>query len=120
DHISESPPTMKRRPLVALSSAAILTVYAAGYVRTRSAAERFAVEAAPRRAAAGTPPTIESPAPRLPEESARPLTEGPRVERLRQRAPASTVPAPFLQVPPEIAAPAQTPEPAPITEPSPV
>jgi len=35
--------------LVALSSAAILTVYAAGYLRTRSAADRFAVEAADLR-----------------------------------------------------------------------
>ena len=38
--------------LVALSSAAILTVYAAGYVRTRAAADRFAVEAADLRTAA--------------------------------------------------------------------
>ena len=37
--------------LVALSSAAVLTVYAAGYLRTRSAAERFAVEAADLRTA---------------------------------------------------------------------
>jgi uncharacterized protein with FMN-binding domain len=35
--------------LVALGSAAVLTVYAAGYVRTRSAAARFAVEAADLR-----------------------------------------------------------------------
>lgn len=34
--------------LVALSSAAILTVYAAGYLRTRPAAQRFAVESAQR------------------------------------------------------------------------
>jgi uncharacterized protein with FMN-binding domain len=38
--------------LVALSSAAILTVYAAGYLRTRSAADRFTVAAAQRRSAA--------------------------------------------------------------------
>ena len=38
--------------LVALSSAAVLTVYSAGYFRTRSAADRFAVEAAERRPAA--------------------------------------------------------------------
>jgi uncharacterized protein with FMN-binding domain len=52
-------PSEKGRPaggkisnsLVALSSAAVLTVYAAGYVRTRSAAERFAVEAADLRTA---------------------------------------------------------------------
>lgn len=38
--------------LVALGSAAVLTVYAAGYARTRSAAQRFAVEDAERRPAA--------------------------------------------------------------------
>ena len=37
--------------LVALSSAAILTVYAAGYARTKSAAERMTVPAAQRRPA---------------------------------------------------------------------
>ena len=53
-----APPEKGRAPggkisnsLVALSSAAVLTVYAAGYVRTRSAAERFAVEAADLRTA---------------------------------------------------------------------
>jgi uncharacterized protein with FMN-binding domain len=35
--------------LVALSSAAVLTVYSAGYVRTRAAAARFEVPAASRR-----------------------------------------------------------------------
>jgi uncharacterized protein with FMN-binding domain len=50
---------MKHRPLVALSSAAILAVYAAGYERTRSAADRFAAEAAPRRTAAGAPPNAQ-------------------------------------------------------------
>jgi uncharacterized protein with FMN-binding domain len=58
----DSPSTSEkgRRPsgkiansLVALSSAAVLTVYAAGYMRTRSAAARFAVvEAADGRTAA--------------------------------------------------------------------
>jgi uncharacterized protein with FMN-binding domain len=54
-----APPEKGRAPsgkisntLVALSSAAVLTVYAAGYVRTRSAAQRFAVEAADLRTAA--------------------------------------------------------------------
>jgi uncharacterized protein with FMN-binding domain len=37
--------------LVALSSAAVLTIYAAGYLRTRSAAEQFAVDGAQRRTA---------------------------------------------------------------------
>jgi uncharacterized protein with FMN-binding domain len=35
--------------LVALGSAAVLTVYTAGYLRTRSAAERFAAKTTPRR-----------------------------------------------------------------------
>ena len=39
--------------LVALSSAAVLTIYAAGYLRTRSAAERFAADDA--RRIAGSP-----------------------------------------------------------------
>jgi uncharacterized protein with FMN-binding domain len=46
--------------LVALSSAAVLTVYAAGYLRTRPAAQRFAVESAQRRTESPAPP---SPAP---------------------------------------------------------
>ena len=47
--------------LIALGSAAVLTVYAAGYVRTRSAAQRFEVEAAERRPAA---PTARIPEPK--------------------------------------------------------
>ncbi len=57
--------------LVALGSAAVLAVYAAGYDRTRSAAQRFAAETAERRPAvptagigavqpASAPPVIES------------------------------------------------------------
>src|SRR5437016_4841138 len=37
--------------LVAVSSAAVLAVYAAGYVRTRAAADRFALQSADRRPA---------------------------------------------------------------------
>src|SRR5437867_3064875 len=50
--------------LVALSSAAVLTVYAAGYLRTRSAAARFAVvEAADGRTSAPVagPPALAEP-----------------------------------------------------------
>ena len=43
--------------LVALSSAAVLAVYAAGYVRTRSAADRFELQAAGRNA--GSRPDAE-------------------------------------------------------------
>ncbi len=48
--------------LVALSSAAVLTVYAAGYLRTRPAAERFAVEAARRETKSPAAATTPSPA----------------------------------------------------------
>lgn len=40
-----------RRPLVAISSAAVFAVYSAGYVRTQSAAEALDLEMAARRAA---------------------------------------------------------------------
>jgi uncharacterized protein with FMN-binding domain len=48
--------------LVALSSAAVLTVYAAGYLRTRAAAERFAVAAAQRRPVVPAPASGATPA----------------------------------------------------------
>ena len=48
--------------LLALSSAAVLAVYAAGYARTKSAADRFAVQAEERRPAAPAPP-IAAPVP---------------------------------------------------------
>src|SRR6476661_5036446 len=50
--------------LVALSSAAVLAVYTAGYLRTKSAADRFAVQAAARH-----PPS--------PLSTARPAAVGP-------------------------------------------
>ena len=46
--------------LVALGTAAVVTVYAAGYVRTRSAAEAFAAEASQRRPPPQTLSAIES------------------------------------------------------------
>jgi uncharacterized protein with FMN-binding domain len=52
-------PTRGRRGLLALGSAAVLAVYSAGFVRTRAAAERFAVESerhqGPGRAGEGQP-----------------------------------------------------------------
>lgn len=56
--------------LVALGSAAVVAVYAAGYERTRSAAQRFATEAADRR----PPPVTPRPAS---GESAATTTSGP-------------------------------------------
>jgi len=53
--------------LLALSSAAVLAVYTAGYLRTKSAADRFAVQAATRRpvvpAPATTAASVSLPAP---------------------------------------------------------
>src|SRR4051812_15133474 len=54
--------------LVALSSAAVLAVYTAGYVRTKSAADRFAIQAATRR------PVIPAPAMGAPVSSPAPVT----------------------------------------------
>jgi uncharacterized protein with FMN-binding domain len=48
--------------VVALGSAAVLAVYAAGYLRTRSAADRFAAQAAERRPATPLPPVGATPA----------------------------------------------------------
>ena len=48
--------------LVALGSAAVLAVYTAGYVRTKSAADRFALQAEMRRPAVPDPPAA-GPAP---------------------------------------------------------
>ncbi len=53
--------------LVALSSAAVLAVYAAGYLRTKSAADRFALQAVERR------PLV--PAPPLPARAADPIVQ---------------------------------------------
>ena len=72
---------MKNRPLAALSSAAIVAVYAAGFMRTRAAAERFEAPTPPRR-----PLT-----PSVPEERTAPRAEG------------------RLEIPPPAAAPSITP-----------
>lgn len=83
---------MKHRPLVALSSAAILAVYAAGYLRTRSAADRFAAEAATRHATATAPPHAEAIVP--PQVSAAGSASAPQIPPFNtpslQRRPRST------------------------------
>ena len=103
--------------LVALSSAAVLTVYAAGYVRTRPAAERFAVQAAERRPSAQRPPdtaTVEiaavAPTPAAapaPTEATRrdPAAESPQVTAAAPKAVEEFLPA---QVPTQ--APTQVPQ----------
>jgi uncharacterized protein with FMN-binding domain len=82
--------------LVALSSAAVLTVYAAGYMKTRAAAQRL--EHAGHRETAD-PPALHAPAP-APDAASRPLpseilpapaaSPAPAVE---PKAPAATAPA---------------------------
>src|SRR4051812_48307000 len=67
--------------LVAVSSAAVLAVYSAGYVRTRSAADRFEVRAAERRPRAAIPvaePDVPpAPKPEEPKPSAPVVKPGP-------------------------------------------
>jgi uncharacterized protein with FMN-binding domain len=70
--------------LVALSSAAILTVYAAGYLRTRAAAERFTVGAADLRTAG---PIAGPPAAAAPREF-----DGIELPQATPAVPASPVP----------------------------
>jgi len=67
--------TPVKHNLVALGSAAVLAVYAAGYTRTRSAAQRFATESADRRPPAATPPRV---APL--EPAATPRSESPTLD----------------------------------------
>ena len=119
--------------LLALSSAAVLAVYAAGYQRTRTAADRFAAQAAVRRpvtpvtlattAADPTAPAVEAavhPAPvappRQPARRAR-----PRRARRANPAPALAPPAtlPVAAIPvnePAPVAPAPDPPPPPAAQ----
>lgn len=97
--------------LVALSSAAVLAVYAAGYTRTRSAANRFEAESAERRPsvsrAAPDPPAAE-PSPAVP---ATPL---PASADRKSGVMASEVSVPATaRVPAPAAAPSPTGTPAP-------
>jgi uncharacterized protein with FMN-binding domain len=87
--------------LVALSSAAVLAVYAAGYVRTRSAADRFALLAADRRVGTQNRPDPDGV---KPDDSIR--------VRLRPDAKAEAPSAPAVVAPPAHTAPAvKTPKP---------
>jgi fumarate reductase flavoprotein subunit len=95
---------MKNKPLAALSSAAIVAVYAAGFVRTRAAAERFDAPTPPRR-----PLT-----PGVTEERAAPRVEGrleipaptpapaiaPRVQPAPRETSSTDAPAPVIAPPP--------------------
>jgi uncharacterized protein with FMN-binding domain len=108
--------------LLALSSAAVMAVYAAGYERTRSAADRFALQAEARRpmvpSAAPVPTVAPSPAPASVPAAAAPSTAraiipapAPQVKKRRPRpAPAANAPvaAPAMNepVPAAVASPA--------------
>jgi uncharacterized protein with FMN-binding domain len=75
--------------LVAVSCGAVLAVYTAGYVRTRSAVEQFEAQAAERRAADPAPQRIEAPGigekfrPRAPEPPAEAFSPRPTSDAVR-------------------------------------
>lgn len=103
--------------LVALSSAAVLTIYTVGYSRTRSASERFAEEGAQRRTAGPAearpvsslaPPRPAVDAPRQPTPSATPVV--PPVPKQEAKAPPSRLPS---SPPSPASKPAATPAPVP-------
>jgi uncharacterized protein with FMN-binding domain len=92
--------------LVALSSAAVLAVYTAGYQRTRSAADRFAMDAIERRpadpfgesaAAPGAAPSEPSDAPppagRITSTEPGDPSAAPALKRAARTAPPAIVPA---------------------------
>jgi uncharacterized protein with FMN-binding domain len=98
--------------LVAMSSAAVLAVYAAGYTRTKSAADRMDAQSVDRRPGPNAPGRGASPAPTLQSDPA------PSV--VIDQRPAEPVPAPKLVAaaeprkpvrPPDEIAPWLTPEP---------
>ncbi len=122
--MAESGPNRKvASSLVALSSAAILAVYAAGYLRTRRAADRFHPEAAfrkrfPSPPGAAVPSSVPFaptavPAARAASDSLDPMssaTPGPRPTVTVQRSPASAHEATKAAVSPSpTEAPVQTP-----------
>jgi len=69
-----SPSSRVTGRLVALSASAVLAVYAAGYIRTRPAAERIAGAAADRRSLERAPPPIGLAIPPVQTIPARPTT----------------------------------------------
>jgi uncharacterized protein with FMN-binding domain len=128
--------------LLALSSAAVLAVYAAGYVRTKSAADRFALQAEERRPAVpATPvatlvppppilPPVQVPSAPKPQEKRSPrrvaATRAPQTAQVISVAPQAAASAPAIVVPalpaPPVEPPTAAPEPpaAPVAPPKPV
>lgn len=80
--------------LVTLGSAAVLTVYAAGFVRTRAAAERFAAETAERHPAPLAKLAVALPEPPPPSVVSIPVAPAPESERHSNKPAPVTAPAP--------------------------
>jgi uncharacterized protein with FMN-binding domain len=119
-----------RNNLVTLGSAAVFTVYSAGYFRTREAAERFAGESVQRRTAAAVSPqtNVRAVAPRTnaPQQSEtieaviHPSSSAKKTDApagARDSVPAAPSPAPVPEPVPVIAAPVAAPVAAPIAAP---
>ena len=93
--------------LVALSSTAVMAVYAVGYLRTQSAADRFAKEEMARQAAVPLAPSVPE-APIQPEPATNPVLSVsvtvppvPPVERIEVKPP-EPVPVPVPVAAPEV------------------
>ena len=124
--------------LLALSSAAVLAVYAAGYTRTRAAADRFTHEAEARRPVIPAPPadavparsvepapiatattpapistTARTPAPEVPRKPQRQRSEPRKTIETQAAAAVAAQPeetaAPIVQAPPPVVEPATPP-----------
>jgi uncharacterized protein with FMN-binding domain len=118
--------------LVALSAAAVLAVYSAGYLRTRSAADRFALQAEGRRPAAPPPTTAAPPVlenPKLPPVATAPVVTpspapapSPATKRVVVKKQPRAMPVPVEKPAPSVqSAPAPVAEPpVPVVEPAPV
>ena len=120
--MAESPSNRKvANSLVALSSAAVLAVYAAGYTRTRGAAAKFETQTAERRPApmpapaAPAPPANEPPITEPgPALSQAPKTESPKPSATTvepQPDPAPAPPAAVVETAPAPEAPPPSPPP---------
>jgi uncharacterized protein with FMN-binding domain len=78
--------------LVAFGSAAVLSVYAAGYLKTRSAAERFHVQDAERRPAQSARPSTSTQGPASAERAGE-IRQKPPLARVGSAAPAAWPPS---------------------------
>jgi uncharacterized protein with FMN-binding domain len=99
--------------LVAVSSAAVLAVYTAGYLRTKPAADRFEVAAAQRRANVPAPASAAA-APALPPQATREVAAVPQPPSPRAANRPVVAESPVAPATPETA-----PEPAPSAAPAP-